>query len=123
MEVVAVSLFSRAFAGLNLSPFERAVLRFLQGLAAAALVAALPIVANALSARSPDWHTIAQEALAAAGTAVLLALHKYVTAQSDTPLETSASITEAGVAAVQSSAAPVAALTPASATTVPQNDI
>jgi hypothetical protein len=56
-------------------------------LAATALVAALPIVAQALSDGTLDWGNVARTALAAAAVAVLLALVKYARAFGDPPLE------------------------------------
>jgi hypothetical protein len=57
------------------------------GLAATALVAALPILAQALADGSLDWGNVARTALAAAAVAVLLALVKYARAFGDPPLE------------------------------------
>src|SRR4029077_12725696 len=54
--------------------------------AGAALVAALPIVAQALSDGTLDWGNVARTALAAAAVAVLLALVKYARAFGDPPV-------------------------------------
>ncbi len=66
---------------------ERALLRLAEGLAATALVAALPIVAQALSDGTLNWGNVARTAFAAATVAVLLALVKYARAFGDPPLE------------------------------------
>ncbi len=71
------NLFARAAQRETLTPAERALLRLAEGLAATALVAALPIVAQALSDGALDWGNVARTALAAAAVAVLLALVKY----------------------------------------------
>src|SRR5258708_3891085 len=61
----------------SLTPAERALLKLLEGLACAALVAALPIVASALSHNAVNWPDVARAALAAVTAAVFLALAKY----------------------------------------------
>jgi hypothetical protein len=81
------NLFARAAQRQTLTPAERALLRLVEGLAATALVAALPIVAQALSDGAMDWGNVARTALAAAAVAVLLALVKYAKAFGDPPLE------------------------------------
>lgn len=82
------SLFSQARSGAPLTPMQRAMLRLVEGLAAVALVAVLPVVASALSQSSPNWSDVAREALAAAGVAVALAVLKYAKAQGDPLLST-----------------------------------
>ena len=52
-----------------------------------ARVAALPIVAQALSQGGANWGNVARTALAAAAVAVLLALVKYARAFGDPPME------------------------------------
>ena len=81
------NLFARAAQRQTLTPAERALLRLAEGLTATALVAALPIVAQALSDGTLDWGNVARTALAAAAVAVLLALGKYARAFGDPPLE------------------------------------
>jgi hypothetical protein len=68
-----------------LTPAARAVLvlRLLEGLACAALVAALPIVADALSHGPINWPDVGRTALAAAAAAVLLTLARYMRAHGD----------------------------------------
>jgi hypothetical protein len=69
-----------------LTPGERALLRLIEGLLCAALVAALPVVADALGAASVNWTDVGRAALAAAAVAALLALAKYAKAQGDPAL-------------------------------------
>ena len=79
-------MMRRAQAYQGLTPGERAVLRLVEGLACAALVAALPIVADTLSRQGVNWDDVGRAALAAGVTSALLALSKYVHAQGDPPL-------------------------------------
>jgi len=81
-------MMRRAQAYRALTPGERAALRLIEGLAFAALVAALPIVADALSRQGANWGDVGRAALAAGVTAALLALSKYLRAQGDPPLAT-----------------------------------
>ena len=80
------TLFARARARAPLTPGERALLRLIEGLACAALVAALPVVAGALGHGPVRWDDVGRAALAAAAVAVLLALAKYARAQGDPAL-------------------------------------
>jgi hypothetical protein len=80
------TLFARSRAYAPLTPAERALLRLLEGLLCAALVAALPILADALSRASVNWGDVARTALAAAAVAILLALAKYARAHGDPAL-------------------------------------
>jgi hypothetical protein len=77
------SIWRRARAYAPLAPGERALLRLAEGLLCAALVAALPIIADALSQQAVNWSDVGRAALAAAATAMLLALNKYLTAHGD----------------------------------------
>ena len=77
------TLFARARAYQPLSPTERAVLKLVEGIGCVALVAALPVVAEALGHQNVNWSDVAHTALAAASVAVLLALAKYAKAQGD----------------------------------------
>lgn len=90
----ANSLIARAFAGLPLAPIERAVLRLAEGLGATALIAAAPIVAQALANPTHiSYGPTAQAAIGAASTAVLLAVLKFVSAKGDAaPAPTAAPI-------------------------------
>ena len=80
------NIFARARAYASLTPAERALLKLIEGLICAALVAALPIVAEALGRGSVDWSAIPRAALAAASVAILMALTKYARAQADPEL-------------------------------------
>lgn len=82
------TLFARARAYAPLTPGERALLRLIEGLTCAALVAALPVVASALGHGPVRWDDVARTVLAAAAVAVLLALAKYARAQGDPALGT-----------------------------------
>lgn len=79
-------LFAQAQSRAMLAPAERALLKLIEGLACAALVAALPIVSDALGKGNVNWDDVARTALAAGVTAALLALLKYCKAWSDPPL-------------------------------------
>ncbi|HUY75805.1 MAG TPA: hypothetical protein VMV29_03480 [Ktedonobacterales bacterium] len=85
-------IMQRAQAYGTLTPGERAALRLIEGLAFAALVAALPIVADALSRQGVNWGDVGRAALAAGVTAALLALSKYLRAQGDPPLASVATV-------------------------------
>ena len=80
------SLWSRARAYAALTPAERALLRLAEGLLCAGLVAALPVIADALGRQPINWGDLGRAALAAAATAMLLALNKYLRAHGDPPL-------------------------------------
>ena len=69
-----------------LAPAERALLKLIEGLVCAALVAALPILADALGRGGVNWSDVGRAALAAGATAALLALLKYCKAHSDPPM-------------------------------------
>lgn len=79
-------MFRRAFAGLNLTPFERAIMKLLQLLLIAAVIAALPIVSAALNQQNPDWNNVIHTAIAAVSMAVAGAFWKWFSAHLDTPL-------------------------------------
>lgn len=82
-----VTTIQRARARLPLTPGERALLKLGQGLALAALMAALVTAGHALEGSGPvDWRRIAFAAGVAALVAILNALAKYFTAQGDVPL-------------------------------------
>src|SRR5690348_645636 len=81
-----LSIFQKARAGENLSPAARSFLRLLEGLAATAIVAALPAVSDALAHGVVNWADVGQAALAAGSTAAILALLKYCKAHADLPL-------------------------------------
>jgi hypothetical protein len=79
-------LLQRARRHEPLTPGERALLRLLEGLVCTALVAALPVAADALGSAGVNWADVGRAALAAAAVAVLLALAKYARAQGDPAL-------------------------------------
>lgn len=82
------SLWRRASAYATLTPSERALLRLVEGLLCAGLVAAAPLIADALSQQAVNWGAVGRAALAAAATAMLLALNKYLRAHGDPPITT-----------------------------------
>jgi hypothetical protein len=92
------NLFARAAQRQTLTPAERALLRLVEGLACTTLVAALPILAQALAAGALNWGDVARTALAAAAVAVLLALVKYAKAFGDPPLDGAGEGTQSGAA-------------------------
>ena len=86
VDMGSIVRLARAYA--TLTPGERALVRLIEGLVCAALVAALPIIAEALARQQVNWDDVLRAALAAGATAALLALHKYLRAQGDPPLAT-----------------------------------
>lgn len=82
-----MNLIKRAQAYAPLTPTERAILKLGEGLLAAALIAALPIVAGALGGTGVNWADVARAALGAAGVAALLALVKYAKAHGDPAIQ------------------------------------
>jgi len=83
----AVNLFAKAEANLNLAPWERAILKLVQALFAAFLVAAAPVLADALSSHAViDWSTTLHNGLLLGSMAALMTLIKYLRAQKDQPL-------------------------------------
>ncbi|HET9111495.1 MAG TPA: hypothetical protein VFN78_11770 [Ktedonobacterales bacterium] len=89
------SLWSRARAYATLTPGERALLRLVEGLLCAGVVAALPVIAEALGQLPVNWSALGRAALAAAATAILLALSKYLRAQGDPPIATPNALADA----------------------------
>lgn len=79
-------LFALARAYQSLSPAQRAVLRLVEGLVITAVVAAMPIVADALSRNTVNWADVARAAVAAGATAVGMAILKYAKAHADPAL-------------------------------------
>ena len=89
-----MNLFTKARAGLNLTPAERAQLKFVEALAVAGVVAALPVLADALSTHGAIvWADVLHTGLATGAVAVILALVKYLKAQGDSPLADAAANT------------------------------
>lgn len=83
-----IGLLTRARNNVSLTPAERALLKLVERMVCTALVAALPIVADALGHGSVNWADVGRAALAAGATAALLALIKYCKAYGDPPLPT-----------------------------------
>lgn len=82
-------MFARAAAYANLSPFERAILRFLGGLFWSCVVAGLQAVMPLLSAGSVaaiPWASVLHTFISAALVAGMLGISKYHKAQGDPPL-------------------------------------
>jgi hypothetical protein len=79
-----MNLFARARAGLVLSPGERTFLKFVDGAAISAGVAAVTAIVNLLApGHAVDWRTVAIVGGVAFGTSILAALKKYATAHFD----------------------------------------
>jgi hypothetical protein len=85
-EASMCDLLQRAKQYQSLTPGERALLRLIEGLVCAALVAAPLVVADALGSATINWADVGRAALAAACVAVLLALAKYARAHGDPEL-------------------------------------
>lgn len=83
-----MNVFTRARAGLNLTPGERAFLRLVDLCVLAGLVAALPVISDALANQPVNWSAVLHTAIAAFGVAALGALLKWLKAQTDAPLPT-----------------------------------
>ena len=83
------SVFSRSALYANLTPGERAFLRFLSVLLGGAFLAGVQAVAPMLSTMDPTtvpWTSVAHTFLAAFALAVWLGIGKYRSAQGDPPL-------------------------------------
>lgn len=80
-----VSLIQRANSGKNLSPAERAVLRFVKMLAIVFALAAWPILQNAMQNGTlhGQWQDVLRNAGIAGASAVIASLWKYVSARAD----------------------------------------
>ena len=105
-------MFARAASYANLSPFERAVLRFLGGLFWSAFVAGLQAVMPLLSAgdvTAIPWASVLHTFIAAVTVALMLGISKYHTAQGDPPLippgaePVAGAVPDGGAASVSSS--------------------
>jgi hypothetical protein len=81
-----LGLFGRARAGMALTPAERAVLRLIEGVLLAGMVAAAPVVAHALAGQHPDLVNALHVGLSAFCVAALGAILKYVRAFGDPPI-------------------------------------
>lgn len=85
-----MNIFAKANNNLNLTPGERAILRMSETFVVAGIVAALPVISQALAAQSINWSLMLRTAAATFSVAVLLAVTKYLKAQNDPPLSTAA---------------------------------
>jgi hypothetical protein len=83
-----MNVFAKAQNNLNLTPGERAVLKLVEGFVVAGIVAALPVISQALAAQSINWAQMFRTAAATCSVAALLAVIKYLKAQNDPPLST-----------------------------------
>ena len=113
------SLFARARANMTLTPGERALLKLIEGLLCAGVVAALPALAGALGHNGVHWSDVARTALAAGAVAVLLALAKYAKAHGDPALGYALAKGAAGLSdAAAGDGTPASPASPASPATV-----
>ncbi|MGH2484647.1 MAG: hypothetical protein ACRDHE_01415 [Ktedonobacterales bacterium] len=114
------NLFARARANVTLSPGERALLKLIEGLLCAVVVAALPALAGALGHNGVLWSDVARTALAAGAVAVLLALAKYAKAHGDPALGDALAKGAAGLSdAAAGDGSPGTAAVPAQTTATP----
>lgn len=96
-----MNVFAQARNNLNLTPGQRAFLKLVEGFLVAGVIAALPIISQALAAQSINWSQVLRTAAAAFSVAVLLALTKYLKAQNDPPLNTvAATVTQSVVSEI-----------------------
>lgn len=116
------SIFSRASVYANLSPAERALLRFLGVLLTGALLAGaqavMPLLASAnpLNLSSVPWASVIHTFLTAAVIAVASGISKYHAAQGDPPLPAPSSpVPSSPIAALISTEPPASTLTTSSA--------
>lgn len=118
----AMNVFRRASMQLNLSPFERAALRFIELIAVAAAVAGLqavsPLLAGVDLAYIP-WDRIAHTFLAAATAAIIASVLKYFRSWGDAPLPGSPGSPVGMPLSTPPSSAPAAAPAAPVADTVP----
>ena len=83
-----MNLLQKSNAHLNLTPGERALLKLGESFILAGLVAALPLVTDALSRQNVNWNTEVPIIVSAFSVAVIAALTKYVREHADPPLPT-----------------------------------
>jgi hypothetical protein len=79
-------VFARSWKGLNLSPGERASMKFVEGVVFSAVGAGGAIAFQQLTSGSADYHQILPAAGGAALLTVVLSVKKYLAAQTDVPL-------------------------------------
>lgn len=99
-----MTILAKARGNLNLTPAERALLKLAEGALVAGAIAALPVVAQALATQRIDWAQALRTAVATFAVAGLLAATKYLKAQNDPPLATTATATSIEQAADASAA-------------------
>src|SRR5260221_3718244 len=81
-----MNIFSKARAGLSLTPAERTLLKLVQGWIIAGLISAAVTFITAVSQPHPDWANVLRVSAGAFAVATLIAAHKYFTAHLDPPL-------------------------------------
>lgn len=97
-----MNIFQKAFAGVNLTPGERALLKLLQGFATAGVVSLLLAVPAVLSAKAGDPAITTASVGVMVGAFVhgfLAAWQKYVSAKGDAPLAGAISAVDTAVGA------------------------
>jgi hypothetical protein len=85
-----MTIFKRASLGMNLTPGERALLKLVEGWILAGAVAGLIVFLTAVTQAKPDWGAALKLAATAFIVATGFAALKYLKAQQDSPLYTSA---------------------------------
>jgi hypothetical protein len=95
-----MNIFARSWQGLNLSPGERAFVKLAEGWLITALLAGSAIAYQLLMSGNADYVFILRSAGGAALLTVLLALKKYLAAQSDLPLPAASLATQATTLAI-----------------------
>lgn len=107
--MVKASMFTRARLGLDLTPGERAFLRFVQGIVPTVLASGIVAAVPFLESQSVNWKEVATVAVVAMSVNLFNTLQKYFTAQGDGALAGVAGsvATAVGSAAPQSSPQPV----------------
>lgn len=89
-----MTTLAKARANLNLTPAERAFLKLVEGSIVAGIIAALPVIAQALATQRIDWAQALRTTIATFAVAGLLAVTKYLKAQNDPPLAVTATAVE-----------------------------
>jgi hypothetical protein len=80
------NVFARSWKGLNLSPGERALMKFSEGILITAVGAGVAVAYQQLATGSIDISKIGLVAGGAAGLTVFNTIKKYTASQSDVPL-------------------------------------
>ncbi len=92
-------MFYRSFLGKNLTPAERAIVRFVEGMIGVAALAAGTAIVQVVATSQVDVATLIKVALSAAFIAAWQAILKYLRAQLDVPLAPVAPVAPASGAA------------------------